>query len=232
MKKLFFISSAILLLFAASCSKDNDNEGTSKLPEPNAVDLGLSVKWASFNLGASKPQEFGDYYAWGETTPYYESMNPFVWKSGKEEGYYWPSYKFGTSDNLSKYNDNDGYFTLYSVDDAATANLGKKWRMPTYQEACELKEKCKWELASLGGVEGYKVSGKAEGYTDKWIFLPFSGVIDATSQMSTGKYTASWTASLGTNSNLAYYIGCAEEEGAFTNDVARYLGATIRPVSE
>ena len=64
--------------------------------KPDAIDLGLpsGLKWASFNLGASAPEEYGDYYAWGETEPYYNSQDALIWKEGKESGYSWASYKW------------------------------------------------------------------------------------------------------------------------------------------
>ena len=111
---------------------------------PVAVDLGLSVKWAWFNLGASLPEEYGDYYAWGETEPYYSSLDPLTWKDGKEAGYYWLSYKWcmGSGDTMTKYctestytygynGFTDGKTVLNLEDDAAHVNLGGKWRMPT-----------------------------------------------------------------------------------------------------
>ena len=69
---------------------------STSVPILEAVDLGLpsGLKWASFNLGASSPEEYGDYYAWGETEPYYSSQDPLIWKEGKYVGYYWPSYKW------------------------------------------------------------------------------------------------------------------------------------------
>lgn len=79
-------------------------------PEPEYVDLGLSVKWATFNIGATSPEEYGDYFAWGETEP--------------KDKYSWATYKWGTSSNLIKYNTTDGKTILEPADDAATVNWG------------------------------------------------------------------------------------------------------------
>ena len=79
-------------------------------PEPEYVDLSLSVKWATFNIGATSPEEYGDYFAWGETEP--------------KDKYSWATYKWGTSSNLIKYNTTDGKTILEPADDAATVNWG------------------------------------------------------------------------------------------------------------
>ena len=119
-------------------------------PLPEAVDLGLSVKWASFNLGASKPEEHGDYYAWGETEPYYDSFDPLTWMEGKEPGYDWATYVFcnGSYNNLTKYNNDISYglvdnkMSLNQDDDAAYRHWGGSWRMPTQSEFQELIDNC------------------------------------------------------------------------------------------
>lgn len=134
---------------------------------PEAIDLGTvvngkTIRWASFNLGASKAYEYGDYYAWGETAPYYNSLdslgpyymlNPLAWKMGKERGYSWESYALsnGSFRKLTKYCQKgkdgsffwdatakpegpDGEMTLLPSDDVAYVRLGGKWRMPTLDE--------------------------------------------------------------------------------------------------
>jgi len=125
------------------------------------VDLGLSVYWASYNLGAEKPEEYGDYYAWGET----KTKNSY------------------TLDNYSYYNNSTKQYIDIGSDiagtqyDAATANLGSDWRMPTRQEMIELKDKCTWEWTQISNVNGYKVTGP-NGNT---IFLPAAGTIISSS---------------------------------------------------
>lgn len=131
-----------------------------------AVDLGLSVKWATCNVGASSPEEYGDYFAWGETEP--------------KEVYDWSTYKWceGTSTTLTKYNtiSSDGTVDNKTVlepeDDAATANWGGAWRMPTDAEMTELREQCTWTWTTLNGVDGYKVTSKSNGNS---IFFPAAG---------------------------------------------------------
>ncbi|MBQ5856455.1 MAG: hypothetical protein IIW55_04020 [Bacteroidales bacterium] len=113
------------------------------------VDLGLSVKWATCNVGASKPEDYGNYYAWGETTT----------KS---------SY---TESNSKTYGKKMGDFAGNSSYDAATANWGGNWRMPTEKEMRELIDKCTWIWTTQNGVKGYNVKGP----NGNSIFLPAAG---------------------------------------------------------
>ena len=134
------------------------------------VDLGLSVKWATCNVGATAPTEYGDYFAWGETT--------------RKKDYSWDTYKF-TEDGgstFTKYNKTDGKTVLDKEDDVVAVNWGGEWRTPTLDEIKELVDNCTWEWQAEGniafnGVAGYKVSGKKAGYTDNYIFLPAGGSI-------------------------------------------------------
>jgi hypothetical protein len=133
------------------------------------VDLGLSVKWAAFNLGAYSPEGFGNYYAWGETSP--------------KTDYSWSTYVFnpsGDGSTFTKYTDSSNA-TLLPSDDAATVVLGGAFRMPTEDEWTELKDNCDWVWTANykeTGVAGAVVTSKVEGYTDKSIFLPAYGYMD------------------------------------------------------
>ena len=130
------------------------------------VDLGLSVMWATCNIGASKPEEYGDYFAWGETEP--------------KETYDWDTYKWcnGLRNTQTKYCTDsslggvDNKTVLEVADDAARANWGGSWRMPTDAELTELRKKCTWTWTSQNGVNGYKVTSKSNGNS---IFLPAAG---------------------------------------------------------
>ena len=208
---------------------------------PEAVDLGLSVKWASFNLGASNPEEYGDYYAWGETQPYYEpgyaqAESP-VWKSGKNSGYAWDSYKFnpsGDGQTFTKYTGND-HDNLQLEDDAASINLGGGWRIPTESEVAELfdPDKCDWqwiENYNNSGTNGYLINSKIEGYTDKSIFLPASGSRAGTVREnfgSTGCYYAS-AIDGDPNSALGFSFRSSHKQ---VNAFFRWGGCSVRPVS-
>lgn len=120
-----------------------------------AVDLGLSVYWASCNIGAESPEEFGDYYAWGETKP--------------KTSYTQENYSFYDK-NAQKYT-NIGENICGTAYDAATVNLGSDWRMPTVEEMKELITKCKWEWTQINGVNGFKISAN----NGNSIFLPATG---------------------------------------------------------
>lgn len=142
---------------------------------PDAVDLGLSVKWAASNLGAIDETDSGNYYAWAETAP--------------KDSYDDASYKWWDSmiSMISKYVIKDNYFNSYygpldyryvieAEDDAASVKYGGDWRMPTKAEIQELINNCSWEWQdNYNGVSGYVVTSKVEGYTDKSIFLPLTG---------------------------------------------------------
>ena len=155
-----------------------------------AVDLGLpsGLYWASCNIGATTPEGYGDYYAWGETET--------------KADYSWATYKYANGDynKLTKYcsyNGNDGFTddktTLDPEDDAAHVNWGGDWRMPTRAEVDELLNNCTWTWTTQNGVNGYQVSSKTNGNS---IFLPAAGFRNGTallSARSTGYY---WSSSL------------------------------------
>ena len=125
------------------------NRGSIETPQ--AIDLGLpsGIKWASFNLGASKPEEYGDYYSWGETESY-DNL-----------------YSSELSNTLGD--------VLNSAHDAASVSLGGTWRIPTQEEWTELSENCNFEWTSVEGIYGYKISGKNNGFESASIFLPAAG---------------------------------------------------------
>ena len=128
------------------------------------VDLGLSVKWATMNIGAAKISDCGSYFAWGETS--------------SKEDYTWSAYKYGSSaDDLVKYSPMDNMTRLVPEDDAATVNWGGAWRMPTSSEWEELCNRCNctWEWTSIENTPGFRIMSKKAGFTDKSIFLPAAG---------------------------------------------------------
>lgn len=192
-----------------------------------SVDLGLSVKWASYNVGASYPWEYGDYFAWGETEP--------------KDDYSWSTYKWcmGSERTMNKYCTNSSYgyngFTdsrtiLDSEDDAATVNWGGSWRMPTKAEQDELRDNCTWTWTTLNGVYGRKVTSNKEGYTDKWIFLPVAGYRNVTSLLIAGTSGFYWSSSLNTVSpDGACYVGFDSQNVGWYYFI-RYYGLSVRPV--
>ena len=225
---------------AISIDYSKFKEGAADIPD-GCVDLGLSVYWASCNLGASKPEEYGDYYAWGETEPYYSSQDPLTWKDGKT-GYNWASYKWcnGSSSTLTKYNTDsscgnvDNNTVLEPEDDVAHVKLGGKWRMPTDAEWSELRNtsNCSWIWTTINGVNGYKVQSKKSGYTDNWIFLPAAGNRVDTNLNNVGSSGSYWSSSLYTDSpdnawGVYFFSG-----NVYKGSYGRCYGLSVRPVSE
>ncbi len=208
---------------------DSGLEYISDMPVPEMVDLGLSVKWASFNLGAEAPEEYGEYFAWGETEP--------------KADYSWSTYKWcynGSLSKLTKYctNANYGYngfvdnkTVLDPEDDAATANLGGKWRMPTEAEQHELLNNCTWEWTTLNGVNGRKVTSKKEAYTEKWIFLPAAGERDGSSLYNAGSSGYYWSSFLNSDKPYlcTYSLWFRSVNMGWSNS-DRYFGRSVRPV--
>jgi len=213
----------------------------SSVSVPEAIDLGLpsGLKWASFNLGASKPEEYGDYYAWGETEPYYSSQDPLIWKQGKEAGYNWASYKFELGTDVggpfskyvldSSFGTVDNKTVLDPEDDAAYVNWGKSWRMPTYEEWAELGENCTWTWTTQNNVKGRLVTGP----NGNCIFLPAAGILDNTSLYIRGSGGYYWSSSvMQEKSYSARNIGF-ESDGVFWNHCNHPIrGFSVRPVAD
>lgn len=162
----------------------------------DAIDMGVSVKWASCNLGATKPEQEGNYYAWGETKT--------------KSDYSQDNYKFYVDGKYSKYNSSDGKSVLDLEDDAANVTLHGNWRMPTYDEAKELLEKCEiYEHAGYNGVSGKVLVSTVTGNV---LFFPDDSY---------------WTSSLLGGKRDAYTLF---ECGYRAWDDTRYSGHCIRPV--
>lgn len=190
---------------------------------PVAVDLGLSVKWASCNVGASSPEQYGDYYAWGETST--------------KDNYSWSNYKWcdGTLNSLTKYNTNssfgsvDNKITLELSDDAAHVNWGDSWRMPSNAEWEELMEKCTWTWTTQNGVNGCKVTSMTNGNS---IFLPAAGVQSGSDLYDVGSRSNYWSSSLCTDlPGLAWGVDYISGNGNVVRSIlGRFGGLSVRPV--
>lgn len=181
-----------------------------------AVDLGLSVAWASCNVGASYPEDYGDYFAWGETTT----------KSSYTES---NSVTFDLS--ISELESrgiigSDGNLT--ATYDAATVNWGSPWRMPTLDEIKELIDNCTWSWTTLNRVKGYKATGP----NGNSIFFPAAGGRDkgAIGLDSNGLYWSSTPSK--DDSERAYYLWYLCDSGVKIHCFGRDSGYTVRPVTE
>ena len=224
---------AAAIEFIKTMEKMEVDDSDPNIPDPNPntgnheyVDLGLSVKWATCNVGASKPEEYGDYFAWGETQP--------------KNTYDWSTYKWcnGSYDTQTKYCTKNSYGTvdnktqLELSDDAARANWGGSWRMPTHEEQEELRTQCTWTWTTQNGVYGYKVTSKKSGYTNNSIFLPAAGCRSGSSLYDAGSYGYYWSSSLYTG-NPSYAYGLLFYSDYVDWDhYRRCFGFTVRPVCQ
>ena len=210
------------------------------------VDLGLSsgTKWATCNVGATKPEEYGDYFAWGETTT--------------KEKYDWNTYKYGIYEydgdysKLTKYNLIDCKTTLDPSDDAAHANWGGKWHMPTSEQQDEIRNECYWvwtENYNGSNVKGYivykaknsddkgkKISKKngtpssSYSLSDAHIFLPAAGHRNGNITHDVGYTIKYWSSSLHINFIYGAWVIYANASNVYRNYDSHCIGLTIRPV--
>lgn len=206
--------------------------GGGTTPSPvEYVDLGLpsGLKWAKCNLGASKPSEPGDHYAWGETDPKAEyTWATYKWmQAGQSEAKYITKYTIADGETGGIWYDSSGAFigdnktALVAADDAATAKLGSPWRMPTIDEFQELIDKCNWTWTTQDGVNGYQVDGP----NGNAIFLPAGYLV-------IGSYRAGyyWSSSLSTTESDCAYSLDLNSYRYFIARTYRYFGCTVRPV--
>lgn len=195
-----------------------------------SVDMGLSVKWASWNVGASAQEEYGDYFAWGETEP--------------KSSYWWSTYKWCNGDynvltkycptNNSDYWDGTGAPDSKTVldldDDAARANCGGTWRMPTKEEWEELISNCSWTWTTINGINGQLVTSDING---RRIFLPAAGGWGDTDLYYAGSRGYYWSSSLNAdNPARAWEVSFYSGPNFGTIPGNRCAGFSVRPVCE
>ena len=181
------------------------------------VDLGLpsGIKWATCNVGATNPEEYGGYYAWGETE--------------EKKNYDESTYKWRNGSSTSSYGTVDNKTVLDPEDDVAHVKWGGSWRMPTKAEQDELRNNCTWTWTTQNGVNGYKVTSKTNGNS---IFLPAAGGRNGANLNYSGSVGYYWSSSLNEGYsysafNLYFYSGLYD-----WFDNLRYNGFSVRPVSE
>lgn len=225
-----FLAAATIVLIYAACSKDEE----PVLPTDfsggcEAVDLGLSVKWASYNVGATEENEPGLYFAWGETS----EKDNYDWSSDAD-------YKWGVFDStatplegMKKYTaklvGGDGRTTLAAGDDPATVNWGTKWRTPTVEEIMELfdSEKCQWKID--GDRHGFFVTGLSTGNS---IYLPAAGYFDGNKLKDIEKSGYYWSSSVNESETYKAYFFFFFPDGKIWNSDLRYYGQSVRAVTE
>ena len=233
MKKILFSMFAIVGLAMATylslsmltaCDDDDDDDDLTEIVDDDGddsettgtingyeyVDLGLSVKWATVNIGATLPADYGNYYAWGET----ETKDEY------------------TEDNSVTYGDSSiEDFAGNTSYDAATANWGSSWRMPTEAECQELVEDCTWTWSTQNNSDGEDINGYlVEGTNGNFIFLPAAGYCLGSSPDYDGARGYYWSSSPEASIyayHLYFYNG-----NHYVDYHQRYNGRLVRPVSE
>ena len=230
-----------------SYTKDTDLVHWMRASLYDFVDLGLSVKWATCNVGAEKPEDYGMYFAWGEPDGYYvtNGSSGLVIKdkdgndtNTKSSGFYWGDYKLcdGSDSTMTKYCTDSSYGTvdgktvLEQVDDAAYVS-DNTCRMPTYAEIEELRTSTTsaWTTNYNGsGINGMIFTSKVD--TSKSIFVPAAGRVIEGSLDDVGSYGYLWSSSLNeSNSNNAWNLNF-NSSGVNSNNNNRYNGFSVRPV--
>ncbi len=221
------IAGIVLLVFIPGKGSETSKKSSSRNGSQGGyewVDLGLSVKWATCNVGASHPEENGLYYAWGETSPSFT--------------YGWDSYAFSVHSyktltkycTVSKYGTPDYLTELEACDDVACQVLGGGWRMPKKEEFWELINGCRCAWDVRNGVRGMVFTSFANGNS---IFLPAAGYMkddDLFQRMDAGYY---WSSSLISSKPFgAYRLWFKGSTPPACDDVnqARYFGMSVRPV--
>lgn len=213
--------------------------GGGTTPSPvEYVDLGLpsGLKWAKCNLGASKPSDYGDWYAWGEI----EVKNKWaIWEfynwmqAGQSDWKYITKYTIADGETGAIWYDSSGNFigdnktVLDAADDAATQQLGSPWRMPTVDEITELLDKCTWTWTTQDGVNGCQVDGP----NGNSIFLPATGFVNDTALINKGDEGYYWSSSLSTLSRDAsfFFFHSLNHEWAYQERRCRLFVRPVRP---
>lgn len=235
-KTLSFVLALAAVCIIPSCV--NEPKNTTNGHE--WVDLGLpsGTLWATCNVGANSPEEYGNYYSWGETQP--------------KVTYFWDTYRFDegpeSSPKLKKYNTDaqygivDNLTTLQQDDDAATANWGDRWRTPTDKEWKELLDNCELTWTNLNGVVGLQFTGS----NGNFIFLPAAGFYyndvydEKCDRFNSGRCGQYWSSMLDPHFNDSKYMSkfpllasgiCFSEKDNVTSlSTFRQEGLSVRPV--
>ena len=202
--------------------------------EYKAIDLGLPSGrlWADRNIGAEKETDYGKYFQWGDVVGYTDASHS-IWDScpgnGGDSDYNAKSIAAWDTENL-KSGAGMGYVTeiLKPEADAATVNMGDKWRMPTIEDCTELMNNTNYEVTEINGVKGGKFISKADH--SKYIFLPFAGVAAVGSFAYQGIGGLIWSSSVNSGSPANAYLVGADESGCGDSAYFRYSALSVRGV--
>ena len=195
------------------------------------VEIG-GLKWATMNIGASQPSDYGLYFAWGDTQGYTAEQVG----SGEGQKYFgWADYKYGNGTSspgatgMTKYNATDGKTVLEASDDAAVANWGGSWRMPTTAEFQALGAAVNTAWTQVNNVYGILCTDKID--SSKTLFFPAAGYCYNGSVKYVGNSGYYWSSSLNTNGRQGAYDLLFGSYGAgWGGSYDRYYGYAVRPV--
>lgn len=217
MKNVYLIMALVCMMMASCCKEGGDG----RIQGHEYVDLGLpsGLKWATRNIGADNPEDYGRYFAWGETDTKHEYVeyNYQYWNDTDGDG----DWDYGESTINS---DISGEVLF----DASTANWGDRWRMPTKAEQEELLNNCTWTWTTQNGVNGYKVTGS----NGNSIFLPAAGFRAGTTLYLDGLYGNYWSSTPDAYDNYAFFLHFSDGDGFLAWGYWRSSGMPVRPVSE
>ena len=226
-----FMRAALVLLLPTtlalvSCKEEDEDKQPDNAPSyVEAVDLGLSVKWANCNIGASTPEAAGAYYAWGETEEK-EEYTPLTYK-----------YYLGDLNEDSNYGNSEEYKNIgHNISgtayDVVRTQWGGTWRIPTKKELEELCLECSWEATEINGVKGKLITGP----NGNSIFLPCTGIYRGTQILNgedgLGAYLSASIGSYQPNAYSILFVYSDITSGYIGRDASRADGLAIRPVKE
>lgn len=187
------------------------------------VDLGLGVKWSSCNLGANSPEDYGDYFSWGEAEP----------KSSYDiDNYRWLSNKYGMIGDSAR-KKKSILTELDLEDDVGHVRLGGKWRIPSLVDIAELYDKCEWTWCKMNGINGCIITSKVKGFTDCSIFLPAAGCICQSKKINLGLMGYYWLSAIYKDNSKNAIITTFDRHRRYRYiPHPRYIGLPIRPVCD
>lgn len=224
----------LILPNVSLCAQENEvhyNPYVDPYAGHEYVEIG-GLKWATMNIGASQPSDYGLYFAWGDTQGYTAEQVG----SGEGQKYFgWADYKYGNGTSspgttgMTKYNATDGKTVLEASDDAAVANWGGSWRMPTTAEFQALGAAVNTAWTQVNNVYGILCTDKTD--SSKTLFFPAAGYCDSGSVEGVGNLGYYWSCSLlADNRQYAYYLYFFSDDAYWDGYYDRFCGCAVRPV--